>query len=202
MNSEPLGAQIHRSADAALERRGLRGLEHIRARDHIRRQNVERQIPAVIVGGEDAIIQCNDVVLRAQPANSDVHAFAAGGARNGNAGDMAQRVGDIVIGKASEFRGVDGVEYHRGVLLDVQGFRQAFNDAGDHNFLQLRLFAGPGRIAWHIAIGTRCAGAPQYGDEARRDHHVEFGHCHPTPCRSLRTRCGLRFERKRTVEFA
>ena len=63
------GAQVDRAADAALERRGFRGLEHVGAGDHLRGQHVEGQVAAIVIGGENAAVERDDVVLRSKAAD-------------------------------------------------------------------------------------------------------------------------------------
>ena len=77
----PRRAHVDGAADAAFERRGLRGLVDIGARDDVGRQHVEGERPPVVIGRQDAVVQGHDVVLRAEAAYADVLPFTAGGAR-------------------------------------------------------------------------------------------------------------------------
>ena len=72
------GPQVDRSADAALEIGSLRGLQHVRARDHLGRQHVERELAPDVVGGEDAAIQRDDREVLAETTDRDELTFAAG----------------------------------------------------------------------------------------------------------------------------
>ena len=114
------GAQIHRSADTAFERRGLGGLEHIRARDDFRGKDVEGQIAGIVIGGENAVIERDDVVLRTEAAHRDLLALAAGGAVYGDAREMLQRVRNVRIREAPKFLGIDGIQHHRCIASSLR----------------------------------------------------------------------------------
>ncbi len=73
----PRRGEIDGAADAAFEIDGIGGLEHVRARDDFRRQHIERELAAVAVGREDAVVQCDDAELGAEAAHVDVLAFTA-----------------------------------------------------------------------------------------------------------------------------
>ena len=138
------GAHVDGAADAAFERRGLRRLPYVSAGDEVRGQNVEGEFAPVIVGGEDAVIERHDVVLRAKPAHADIQALTPGGARDGDPGDVAQRVCDVVVGKAPELDRVDRVHDDLGVLLLFQRLSKARPDSRDHDGFELRLVASVG----------------------------------------------------------
>ena len=139
------GAQIDGAADAAFERRSLRRFQDVGARDHFRGQHVERQIATVVIGGENSVVESRDVVLGSQAAHIHVDSLAAGGAADGDAGQMFQRVGDVGVGESTEFFGIDRIQDDCGVPLDLERFLEAGAHAGHDDFLQLRGTAGGGR---------------------------------------------------------
>ena len=134
------GAQVHRTADAAFERGGFRRLEHIGTRDHLGGQHVEGQIAAVVVGGENAVVERDDIVLRPEAAHGDLLPFTTGGAVDGDARQMLQRVGNVGIRETAQFLGVDGIQNHGGILFDdLSDFSKLARNPRDDDFLQLRV---------------------------------------------------------------
>ena len=97
----PGRAQVDRAADAALEVRGFGGLQDVRAGDHLRRQHVECELAAVTVRRQDPAVQRDDAELGPEATHVHVLALAAAGARHGDAGDVRERVRDVVVGEAA-----------------------------------------------------------------------------------------------------
>ena len=102
-------AQVHQAADGAFGERGLRALDDVGAADDIGGQHVVGEIAAGTIGREDAAIEGGQGVFGPEAAHADLLAFAARGARDRHAGDVAERVGDVVVGEFAEFQCADGI---------------------------------------------------------------------------------------------
>ena len=134
----PGRAQVDRAADAALEIGRLGGLQHVRAGYHLGRQHVEREVAAVAVRREDAAVQGDDAELGPEPAHVHELALAAARALHGDARDMRERIGDVVVREAAEVLRDDRVLHDLRGALAVERFDERRTGAGDDNLAELR----------------------------------------------------------------
>ena len=110
--------QVDQAADRAFGQRGLRALDDVGAADHIGGQHVEGKVAARAVGGQDASIESGQGVFRAEAAHADLLSLAARGTGDGHAGDVAERVGDVVVGKLAQLERADRVLHGARVALE------------------------------------------------------------------------------------
>ena len=162
----PRGAQVDRAADAAFEVGRLGGLQHVGPRDHLGRQHVEGELAAVAVGREDAAVQRHDAELGPEAAHVDELAFAAARTLDGDAGDVREGIGDVVVGEAAEVLGDDGVLDDLGAALAVERLDERRARAGDDDFTELRRGRRAGR-------GLRQCGRGHQGAETGAAAHQQ-----------------------------
>ena len=113
----PRRTQIDVAPDAAFERGRLDRLTNFGPGDHFGWQDIERERPGAAVGRQDAAVERGDREIVAQPADADRLAFAAAVATDGDAGNVAKRLGDIAVGEFAQFLGRDRIDDCPGVAL-------------------------------------------------------------------------------------
>jgi len=163
----PCRPQVDGAADTALGRASLGRLEHVGARNHVRGENVEREVAAVIVGRQDTVVERRDIILRAEAADADILALATRRAVDRDAGDMLQRVRHVAVGETAQFSRVDRIEHDGGAPLDLDRLVEAAADAGDDDII--RRFIGCGRIRQRVRR--------RLGLSLRRRLRLGLGHC-------------------------
>ena len=72
-----------------------------------------------------------------EAADADLLALATRRARDGDAGDVAERVRDVVVGKFAELERADGILHGAGAALQVHGTAEAGAHAGDDDGLEI-----------------------------------------------------------------
>ena len=138
-------AQVDGAADAALEVRRLGGLQHVGPGDHFGGQHIERELAAVAVRREQPSVEGDDAELRPKPAHVHVLALAAARAPHGNTGNVREGVGDVVVRKAAEVLGNDGILDDLCALLAIERLDERSARAGDDDLGQLGGFRCAGR---------------------------------------------------------
>src|SRR5690606_21350694 len=99
---------------------GLGRLVDVGARDDFRRDHVEGELTAVVVGGQGASIDGDGVEAGPEATDRDVTAFAPV-ALDGDAGDALQGFRHVLIGQLAQILGDDGVHHADRIALDVDG---------------------------------------------------------------------------------
>jgi hypothetical protein len=123
-------------------------------------------------GGGDALdaVDAHAGEAGVQAAHGDLLAFAAVAARQRNAGDALQRLGEVGVGELGDVLGLDHVDDARGLALDVQGAGQAGAEAGDDHFLDSIGIGGGGRLRGVLGVGGgQQGGRGQNRQRAARD---------------------------------
>ena len=82
--------------------RSLRALDDVRAADHVRGQHVVGEVAARAIGGEDAAVESSEGVFGTEAAHADLLALTARRARDRDAGDVAERIRDVVVREFAE----------------------------------------------------------------------------------------------------
>ena len=158
--------QVDGAAQATFDHVGRRVLVHVDAAEQFGRHVFEAQATAV-VGGEDVTTIELGAYL-GQAADGDRAAFAVV-ARNLDAGDALQRLGDVVVGQLADVFGDDGVDDLLGVLLDQLRLGDAAARAGDLHGVQLL----GGRIRCRCGSGGRIL---RIGLRAQQRGHTDGHH--------------------------
>jgi hypothetical protein len=176
------GADDDGRTDAAFLLHGVGGLVDLGAADQFGSQNVEAELAAAVLGGQQAVVQQHGVELGTKAPDRDELAFAAA-AVDRDTGDALQRFGDVLVREFADVLGGDGVDDADLGALQVQSLGEAGPGAGDDDFFNRRAVIGL-RGGRGLGQDRRCEEQGESAGAAQQQAAgAAIGLCHFSPQR-------------------